>query len=67
MRINFYSDNGSPCYRCNGTIFEYTMNTSIYLIELKCFTCRAVDVFSAPRGVAANTAAECSALHRASR
>jgi hypothetical protein len=68
MRRIFGTDSAKPCWRCNGTIAEYTTDATITtLIDARCVGCGAIDLFATPTGHATPaTAAECSALHCAS-
>lgn len=67
MRTIFYSDNGKPCWTCNGTIVEYETDTAVSLIAVRCIACRARDVFRADPGAPLETAADVSAAHRSTR
>jgi hypothetical protein len=63
MRQQFYSDNARPCWSCNGTIAEYTVDDTISLIDVVCIACRRRDVFR-PTKPPADHVAAVSAAHR---
>lgn len=65
MRTNFGTDIAKPCWHCGGTIAEYTVDSEINLISVRCIGCNNPDVFY-PRDIP-TTAAECSREHRNSR
>jgi hypothetical protein len=67
MKQVFYSDSGKPCWKCSGTIAEYTTDTEVSLIDVICRCCHRRDVFRPVGGFKfPETAAEISAAHRSS-
>jgi hypothetical protein len=65
MKHIFGTDNAKPCWKCGGTIAEYTLDDAVSLIDVRCIGCHAADVFlPADSEVPLTTAAEVSAAHR---
>ena len=62
MKRRFYSDNGAPCWKCNGTIYQYTTDDTVSLVDVYCWSCGSSDLFRANQEF--ETAAEVSAAHR---
>lgn len=66
MQTTFYSDNGKPCYGCQGTIHKYTVDDTVSLIDVDCICCKRRDLIARPLMMPhPQTAAEVSAIHRA--
>jgi hypothetical protein len=59
----FHSDNGTPCWRCSGTIYTYTVDESVTYVGARCIGCHADNMFY-PTRCAFDTAADVSAAHR---
>jgi hypothetical protein len=68
MKTKFVTDNARPCWSCSGTVAEYTINTMVSLIDVRCICCGKRDIF-VPNDHAARpaTAAEILAAHRTTR
>lgn len=67
MKTTFASDIAKPCWKCGGTIAEYTLDDAVSLIDVRCFGCHATDIFRpADSRAPLTTAAEVSAVHRGS-
>jgi len=64
--VHFGSDCGPACM-CGGTIYGYRVepHSAGPRVDAQCYTCHAVDFFYPT--IAPETAAECSALHRAAK
>lgn len=66
MKTHFHSDNGAPCWRCDGTIYTYTVDEFVTYVAARCIGCRADNMFYPPKDCAVDTAANVSAAHRES-
>lgn len=64
MRLDFHSDSGKPCYRCDGTVFTYTCDDAVSLVDTYCHSCHASDLFSSP--ITIECASQASFAHRQS-
>lgn len=64
MKTHLHSDNGAACWRCDGTIYTYTVDEYVTYVGARCIGCRADNMFYPPKGHALDTAADVSAAHR---
>lgn len=64
MKRQFHSDNGANCWRCDGTIYTYTVDEYVSYVGATCISCRADNIFHPPKGAPLDTAANVSAAHR---
>jgi hypothetical protein len=64
MRTRLHSDDGAPCWRCDGTIFTYTVDDTVTYIGATCIGCGADNMFYPPAHSDLDTAASVSAAHR---
>lgn len=65
MKRIFGTDNAKPCWKCSGTVAEYTLDSEVSLIDVLCLGCHHRDVFQpADAKAPLTTAAEVSAAHR---
>jgi hypothetical protein len=62
MKTDFHSDNGAPCWRCNGTIYTYTVDDQVTYVGARCIGCGADNMFYPSSAV--DTAAFVSWAHR---
>lgn len=67
MKIHFHSDNGAPCWRCDGTIYTYTVDSYVSFVAARCVSCRADNMFFPLKPFAPEKAADVSAAHRATQ
>jgi hypothetical protein len=67
MKTHLHSDNGAPCWRCDGTIYTYTVDPYVTYVGARCVGCRADNMFYPPKPFNAETAADVSAAHRESQ
>lgn len=48
MRLQYHSDIGKPCYRCDCTIFTYYVDDCVSLVDAFCHACHAQNTFTTP-------------------
>ena len=63
MKQHFHSDNGAACWRCDGTIYTYTVDEYVTYVGARCVSCQADNMFYPP-AAKLDTAADVSAAHR---
>lgn len=63
-RVQYHSDIGKPCFRCEGTIFTYYVDDDIPEVESFCQSCHAHKTFRVTMLI--SSASEASHAHRSS-
>jgi hypothetical protein len=48
MRMRYHSDNGAPCWRCDGTIYTYTVDDAVTYVMAVCLGCGRDNTFHPP-------------------
>lgn len=64
MKLHYHSDNGAPCWRCQGTIYTYTVDDAVSFVLANCHGCGADNMFYPPQALVFDCAADVSATHR---